>query len=181
MLHKQRMLNIKREWARKIEGEKERPEVESRKEQKPILLNRFSVKNLQLCGFRADYNASEYYDLFFVAVVIDVDATLRGILFLPKVLTIDLSMLICVTICTIYMCEIECHRKKTLWMTSSGRIFRKLNNTRTMHKICAMWVEYNRFATKWAIFVWRFFRFAFIGRACEFSLRIETMWLRLFI
>lgn len=70
--------------------------------------------------------------------------------------------------------------QKTLWMTSIAN-FPKSNNTQTMHKICTMRTEYNRFS-KWKCFSGRFLSlvriFFFLGRACEFSLRIETMWPR---
>lgn len=120
--------------------------MESRKEQKPILLNRFSVKNLQLCGFRADYNGSEYDDLFcFCCRCYWCGCHIERHFIFAKSANHWLEHAHVCNDFNIYMCEFECHKN-----------FMNLNNTRTMHKICAMWVEYNRFATfptEWAIFV----------------------------
>lgn len=130
------------------------------------------------CGFCLKYSAHRIL-WFFFSVPIEM---LDNSVFIHFVFgsESELNVWIYVNICR----ECECDAKKNFMNDINGKFSPKSNNTQAMHKICAMWVEYNR--SEWKFLWWTLFYPCALhtifnidscnidGRAREFSLRIES-------
>lgn len=135
-------------------------ESQCHKEQRPILLNRFCVKNLQLYGICQDYNATGdimtfccdccycwcwielWSDGFYVCLSVSVWVFV-WVFFLSHCIRTNVNRSMAI-LCLYSMKWIQMSQKNFFM---NGEFSEIEQYTLTMHKICTMWAEYN--LAKW--------------------------------